>query len=315
MADPRDESARGLTLRYREADDGLRPIPERTTFWNSPDLWIDHGGDTSVSVMSGDAREGAVNVITARVSNMSPDITYRDINVEVWICPFGMGEAGPHVQLPSAGNLPRTGFGPGPLAPGESIEIPCEPPWTAEGAGGLVSLAANCWADDPPEGAPVTAKLDFRGNAHHARRNVAVLPIALSLDALDFHDGGFGGRFLAANPSPGQAQDVVLRVVPVNPRDFSAGDTQMLLPHTPPEIVYRPIPFEESLHLELTDGAQTGNEIAIRLDPTEQRRISITTLFKEVLPNAGSVYLADIIQQSAEDEITGGFRLLLPIIP
>ncbi len=315
MADTRDESTRGLTLRYGDADDGLRPLPARTAFWNSPDLWIDHGGDTSVNPMSGDAREDAVNVITARVTNMSKDITYHDINVEVWICPFGMGEAGPHVQLPSAGNLPRTGFTPGPLAPGESIEIACEPPWSPEGPGGLVSLAANCWADDPADGYPVTAELDFRGNAHHARRNVAVLPTALGLDSIGYDEGGFSGRFLAANPSTGQTQDVVLRVDPVYPLEFSAGDSQMLLPHTPPEVVYRPVPFGEPIDVRLSDGDQQGQEIVVPLAPAEQRRISISTHFEHYLPDAKSVYLVDILQLATGDEVTGGFRLLLPIIP
>lgn len=303
-----------LTLRYQDADDGRRPIPG-CRFWRSPDLWIDHGGDSTVGLLSAALGPGAVNRVTARVTNMTSDATFRGINVEAWICHHTSGPAGPTTQIASAGSFPRTGFHPGPLAPGQSVVIACDPSWVPDTPGSCC-LVANCWADDPPDGHPLVGSLDFCCDAHHARRNGMVVSFAVGFPEPGHGGGGgFGALFTAVNPDQ-QAREFVMQIVPVQPGEFGAGDAEFVRSLLEEEVVFQPSLPGETINFGINpnDGSPGGHEFTVRLGPGEQRDFVVGAGHSDVHQPVGRVYTFDIIQRGTDGEVVGGFPLYIPII-
>lgn len=315
--------SRGLAVRSSATDDGERPLAACGTPWRSPELWIDHRGATEVNALSGSAADGVLNIVTVRVTNTSSDVVYHDINVEAWICRLGTGPDGPATQIPSAGSGPRTGFHRGPLAPGESLEIACEPPWQPVAGEGPVCLVANCWAEDPLDGHPLATELDFCGNAHHARRGVAVMPVWWFTPAPDDpRPQGFTGAFLAVNPDSLLPRQFTMQLTPIDPQELSGGDRDLLKPYIP-NGWYEPLWPAAWLDYDLRDGSTVGREIDITLAPGEQRPFQVvvtrstrqapgTNARQDALRNP--VNLFDVVQRDSRGVARGGFRLLVPHI-
>lgn len=306
-----------LTFRFSQADDGTRPVPtgERTS--RSPDIWLDHGGDTTVDAYTANAAPGAVNVIMVRVHNFS-DEPLGDINVEAWVCDYTMG-FGPSAQIASAGPLPRTGFFAGPLAPGDWRTIVCEPPWDpAPGDkalnGGHVCLAANCWAETPPEGQPLSGELDFRCDAHHAHRNIAVRAISLAVGELILEL-----PVMATNPDPQQEWRFLVTIRPVTAHDLEVAWEDLLeVLQTGPLAGsdVRPSPLEPLEVSLIGDGLEptAGQEQIIALGPGEQRPLIMRIVLS---PNEeiGNVHMFDAIQVRGEEEEIGSARLVAVVTP
>lgn len=305
-----------LTIRYTDDDDGIRPISGCVGFWRSPDLWIDHGSDTTTSILGGSTAPGAVNRVKARVTNMTPDTTYRDINVEAWICRFGTGAAGPHTQVPSAGGLPRTGFHPGPLAPGQSVVITCDPPWQPDETDGGVCLVANCWADDPTDGRPLTSDFDFCCDAHHARRVAMSHTFEVGFpEPTHGGAGGFGGVFQTlSNPDPQQAQEFLMQIVPVDPSAFGPGDAEFLRSVLDEEVEFQPSLPGDTINYGIGDGEQGGHEFTFRLEPGQERQMFVSAGHSDIHQPVGRVYTFDIIQRTPDGEVLGGVVMYLTII-
>src|SRR5579862_4090152 len=87
---PADIKSKQLTIRWSDgsggspADDGTRPLPDNTAYYESPDLKLSGGVD------EGTAKVGVPNTVWAHVTNNGAEAV-TGVNIEVWVCNFVLG--------------------------------------------------------------------------------------------------------------------------------------------------------------------------------------------------------------------------------
>jgi hypothetical protein len=142
-----------LVVRYAAGDDGTRPLPGGTVFWESPDVWVTSSLGVNQPV------PGEANTVFARVSNLGlQDAT--GVFVKFWW-------ADPSLAITEASaNL--IGIGSVNLTAGSSAVVTCPNPWVpVVENGGHECLIAEAFSGFDP----LTAPMDPVDDRHVGQKN------------------------------------------------------------------------------------------------------------------------------------------------
>lgn len=307
MACSEQDVRRGaLMIRTRDGESvGDVPLDPCGNFWSSPDLWVDGGPDRTT------AREGATMRIFARVTN-GGDKPFEDINVEAWVCDYTAGPL-PTGQLDPPSRV--TGFAPGPLNPGQSAVIECAPTWVPTAAqvrinNGHLCLAANTWADTPPDGAELPAARAILPccNTHHAQRNIALVAARSGMRIKQLMRlSGF---------EKGKEQRVLIEFRPVTDRRaFGAGELDLLRSSRYGRRLKRwqlGNPKEAKIELVGENVEGTRGELVLR--PGKPREVTMDVGVPGGL-QPGTILLFDTVTREPRTrDLLGGARLMVLVV-
>jgi len=148
-----------LFIRYAQADLGFRPIPPGTTFWESPDIWIE-----SSDPDPGKAVAGQNNFVHARVFNLGKADALPTRVDFYWANPaLGLGPA----------NMNWIGTEWVEVAAHFSLDVRCNTPWVPLFLnGGHECLIVNC---SSPILDPIQQPYQPVVDRHVGQRNIAVI--------------------------------------------------------------------------------------------------------------------------------------------
>jgi hypothetical protein len=143
-----------LFIRYAAGDEGARPLPGGTVFWESPDVWV----QSSLGINQPVVGEG--NQVFARVTNFGLQYA-TGVMVKFWW-------ADPSLAITeTTANL--IGIGWADIPSGWSVAVPCPTPWfPVEENGGHECLIAEAYI---PVYDPLTAPMDPVDDRHVGQKN------------------------------------------------------------------------------------------------------------------------------------------------
>jgi hypothetical protein len=329
---PEEVKSKRLTIRWSAgggggaADDGTRPLPDNTAYWESPDLYLSGGKDQST------AEVGVPNTVWARVFNFGSEAV-TGVNIEAWVCNFVLG-VNPASSLASSnpGGAAMTAYYAGTIAPGASADISVAT-WTPVSAdaalnGGHVCMAGNCYGDNNDTGASFTGTdMRFLCDCHHGQHNIAVVIVPMG------QMRQFSFRFYAANPLRERELDTVVALRPVDAKvELPPRVRQALLngPHAVAdprtgvlqlashlggkaiEVAKEAPSLLQLRHPIGTVGA--GEPLKLALRPHQQELMQAHVQFG---PNErpGNVHVFDLTEHDTAGALVGGARLVTVITP
>jgi hypothetical protein len=329
---PEEVKSKRLTIRWTAgggggaADDGTRPLPDNTAYWESPDLYLSGGKDQST------AEVGVPNIVWARIFNYGSEAV-TGINIEAWVCNFMVG-VNPAGSLPSSnpGGAAMTAYYSGTVAPGASadIQVATWTPVPADAAlnGGHVCMAGNCFGDNNDNGASFTGTdMRFLCDCHHGQHNIAVVVVPLG----QIHRFSF--NFYAANPLRERELDTVIAIRPIEAKvELPPRVQQALLtgPHAVVDPRTKALQLASHLGGEAIQLAKVApsllqlrhpiatvdarEPLKLALRPHQQERMEAHVQFA---PNErpGNVHVFDLTEHDTGGALIGGARLVTVITP
>jgi len=335
-----------LLIRYKDTDDGTRPIiPPTDPYWNSPDIWLDHPADTTVD--DGTAVVAISNTIRVTITNIRNE-TIENVSVEVYVCTFDTGVS-PETSLLKDDGTPLgkfTGSWPqidpttNPLTP-IRVTVPCGSWIPTVGQltqqsnhGGHVCMIANCFSDTCGQSfdtmdVPPGGSLPFQCDSHLAQRNISIVPFP----AMQGRRGTL--PFHVVNPHPTEAQEMVLKFTPVPFNRVLDLTTRQLLETSPfikrvrtdykarhlliderlkepaPVTVSRLKKFDFEL---LPEGFQSGKIVKVNLPPKGRAPVKVA-LQLDPQETLGSLRAFDVSMTTLNGDLLGGVRFVTIITP
>ncbi|MEV4838661.1 hypothetical protein AB0K05_29450 [Nonomuraea sp. NPDC049486] len=335
-----------LYIKYDSGDDGSDVIPQGAAFWASPSIWLTDTGGNSLP----HAITGVDNWVHVQVDSMSTD-PRSGVKVQTWVCDYTPGYIGPDSARPSSGGANgRTATVATAVtksAPG-TVHVTWRPT-TADlingpnADTGHLCVGANVYVETlpTPEGARLSGgKLDVINNRHHGWKNITVIRNAGRRTPFAFR---------LANPGA-EPDDFVVRAWELD-RETAMGrvEQEHLLmtafvdlvdgePEPPPvpaacqqeprertwlaqggRLVLRGLPeatplrpAEHPAHVELRTVNGRDQSVGLTIRPGELVPV-VFVMGCEGEP--GEVHAFDIVQQTRDDLVLGGARLIVVDVP
>jgi hypothetical protein len=311
-----------LFIPYTTGDNGSRPFPAGTDFWQSPDVIL----DTSNGAAAPDQYTiGVPNGIVVSVTNNSL-VAYQTITVQVWVCdPSTVTD----VELPpfqGATVMQETLTGEAapaaPTVPGSvtTIRVSGFVPYPGMSSlpGGHCCLIANCFgqtADGTFDGQDATANPAFnrvtevQSDPHVAQHNIfAAAPTG------EGQQRRLSFPFMAVTPIRKGREEVVLEIQHLTGTNALTADDLALLKkgpfkHLPLHISKVPIVDTFEVH-----GCHHGPGRIVKQELHAGKPLPLSIELELRHTEAiGGVHSFDVIQKAATGQVQGGLRLLVVI--